>query len=176
MPALLSQFAELCQRLAETGSKLEKRALMAEYLRALPVPEAGLAALYLAGVPFPEPDGRELNVGGALLSRVLAQLSGASQPAMHAAYLRHGDLGGAAQDLLQARRVEANLLLPQIAEAFAAIARNSKQAAKQQGTLALLERATPLEAKYLIKIILGDMRTGIKVSLVEEAIAAAYGA
>jgi len=42
MPALLSQFAELCQRLAETGSKLEKRALMAEYLRALPIPEAGL--------------------------------------------------------------------------------------------------------------------------------------
>ena len=40
----------------------------------------------------------------------------------------------------------------------------------------MLERATPLEAKYLIKIILGDMRTGIKVSLVEEAIAAAYGA
>ena len=40
----------------------------------------------------------------------------------------------------------------------------------------LLERATPLEAKYLIKIILGDMRTGIKVSLVEEAIAAAYSA
>ena len=43
MPAQLSQFAELCQRLAETGSKLQKRALMAEYLRALPVPEAGLA-------------------------------------------------------------------------------------------------------------------------------------
>ena len=105
MPALLSQFAELCQRLAETGSKLEKRALMAEYLRALPVSEAGLAALYLAGVPFPETDGRALNVGGALLSRVLAQLSGAGQPEMHAAYLRHGDLGGAAEDLLQGRKV-----------------------------------------------------------------------
>jgi DNA ligase 1 len=176
MPARVAEFAELCQRLAGTGSKLEKRALMAEYLRALPVSEAGLAALYLAGVRFPETDGRELNVGGALLSRVLVQLSGASQPAMHAAYLRHGDLGGAAQDLLQARRVEANLLLPEVAEAFATIARNSKQAAKQQGVLALLERATPLEAKYLVKIILGDMRTGIKVSLVEEAIAAAYGA
>ena len=76
---------------------------MAEYLGALPVHEAGLAALYLAGVPFPETDGRELNVGGALLSRVLAQLSGADQPTMHAAYLRYGDLGGAAEDLLQAR-------------------------------------------------------------------------
>ncbi len=94
----------LNQRLAETGSKLEKRSLMAEYLRALPVPEAGLAALYMAGVPFPETDRRTLNVGGALLSRSLAQLSGAGQPEMHAAYLRHGDLGGAAQDLLRVER------------------------------------------------------------------------
>ncbi len=170
------QFAELCQRLASTGSKLQKRALMAEYLRALPVSEAGLAALYLAGVPFPETDGRDLNVGGALLSRVIAQLSGATQAAMHAAYLRHGDLGGAAQDLFEARTVTPTLLLENVAEAFAAIAGAGKPAAKQHITLTLLEKATPLEAKYLIKIILGDMRTGIKVSLVEEAIAASYGA
>jgi DNA ligase 1 len=175
MHTLFTQFAELCQRLAVTGSKLEKRALMAEYLRPLPVPEAGLAALYLAGVPFPETDGRELKVGGAALSRVLAQLSGAGEPAMHAAYLRHGDLGGAAQDLLQGRGAAASTLsLPEVAEDFAAIAEAAKPARKQQITLDLLKKATPLEAKYLIKIILGDMRTGIQVSLVEEAIAAAY--
>src|ERR1700729_1535903 len=128
-------FAELCQRLASTGSKLQKRALMAEYLRALPVGEAGLAALYLAGVPFPETDGRELNVGGALLSRVLAQLSGANQATMHAAYLRHGDLGGAAQDLLQGQSVATTLELTGVAEAFAVIAAAPKPAAKQQLTL-----------------------------------------
>jgi DNA ligase-1 len=176
MPAILAQFVDLCDRLAATGSKLQKRALMAEYLQALPVPEAGLAALYLAGTPFPETDGRALQVGGALLSRVLAQLSGAGQPEMHAAYLRHGDLGGAAEDLLRERQVAATLVLPEVAAAFADIADASKPAAKQHFTLELLQRATPLEAKYLIKIILGDMRTGIKVSLVEEAIAAAYSA
>ena len=176
MPAPLVQFVELCQRLAETGSKLEKRALMAEYLRALPVPEAGLAALYLAGTPFAETDGRELKVGGALLSGVIAKLSGANQAAMHAAYMRHGDLGGAAQDLLQGQSLTPTLELHSVAEAFAAIAAAGKPAAKQLITLDLLRRAGPREAKYLIKIILGDMRTGIKVSLVEEAIAAAYGA
>jgi DNA ligase 1 len=176
MPATLTQFVELCERLAGTGSKLQKRALMAEYLRELPVPEAGLAALYLAGAPFAETDGRELKVGGALLSRVLAQLSGASQAAMHAAYLRHGDLGGAARDLLEAHSTVPTLTLPEVSDAFEAIAVAAKPAAKQQITLDLLQRATPLEAKYLIKIILGDMRTGIKVSLVEEAIAVAYSA
>jgi DNA ligase-1 len=169
-------FAELCEQLAATASKLAKRALMAAFLHPMPVPEAGLAALYLAGVAFPETDSRDLNVGGALLSNVLAKLSGASQSAMHAAYLRHGDLGGAAQDLLAARNVPATLMLTDVAEAFAAIAAVGKPAARQQITLTLLGRATPLEAKYLIKIILGDMRTGIKVSLVEEAIAAAYTA
>jgi DNA ligase-1 len=172
----LAQFAELCERLAETSSKLQKRALVAEYLRTLPVPEAGLAALYLAGVPFPETDSRELKVGGALLSRVIARLSGAAQPAMHAAYLRHGDLGGAAQDLLQARTVAGTLLLPEVAASLAAIAAAAKPATKEQLTLDLLQRATPLEVKYLIKIMLGDMRTGIQVSLVEEAIGAAYQA
>jgi DNA ligase 1 len=167
-------FAELCEQLAATASKLEKRALMAAYLRPLPIPEAGLAALYLAGVAFPETDSRDLNVGGALLSRVLAKLSGAKQPAIHAAYLRHGDLGGAAQDLLATLHVPATLLLADVAEAFASIAALSKPAAREQIILTLVGRATPLEAKYLIKIILGDMRTGIKVSLVEEAIAAAY--
>jgi DNA ligase 1 len=176
MPAPLMQFVEVCQRLAETGSKLEKRSLMAEYLRGLPVHEAGLAALYLSGTPFAETDGRELKVGGALLSGVIAKLSGANQAAMHASYLRHGDLGGAAQELLHGQSVEPTLELRSVADAFGTIASAGKPAAKQQLALDLMQRATPLEAKYLIKIILGDMRTGIKVSLVEEAIAAAYGA
>src|SRR3984885_15014989 len=115
---------------------------MAEYLRALPVPEAGLAALYLAGVPFPETDGRALNVGGALLSRVLAQLTGAGQPEMHAAYLRHGDLGGAAQDLLQGLKVAATVLLPDVTALFEAGAEVGRPAAEQHITQSIREKAT----------------------------------
>jgi DNA ligase 1 len=40
----------------------------------------------------------------------------------------------------------------------------------------LLERAAPLEAKYIVKIISGDLRIGLKESLVEEAIARAFEA
>jgi DNA ligase 1 len=173
-------FAELCDRLAATSRKLEKRALMAAYLRSLEARDAARAALYLSGKPFPETAGRQLNVGGALLSRVLADLSKASQAAMHTAYLRHGDLGAAAHDLLIAvwerRNVVPSLSLAHVDAAFAAIADAQKSAVKQKLVQELLERATPLEAKYLIKIILGDLRTGVKESLVEEAIAAAYEA
>jgi DNA ligase 1 len=183
MRGQLEQFAKLCERLAGTSRKLEKRDLVAEYLRSLDSEDAALAALYLAGMPFAVTEGKNLNAGGALLSRVLAELTGAGRQQMHAAYRRHGDLGGAAYDLLHAlppasleeRRVPGTLALSDVAASFAEIAAASKPLLKQRVTFELLARATPLEAKYLVKIILGDMRTGIKESLVEEAIAAAYG-
>ena len=40
----------------------------------------------------------------------------------------------------------------------------------------LLVQASPFEAKYIIKIMTGDLRIGLKESLVEEAIAKAYDA
>jgi len=175
MSSAFLQFAKLCDALAATTKKLEKRALIAEYLRALDVQDAARAALYLSGTPFSETDGRVLNVGGALLSKALATISEADQQAMHAAYRRHGDLGAAAEDLLRDRgKTSASLTLQQIEEAFARIAEARGPAAKLQLMLQLLGAATPVEAKYILKLAVGDMRTGVKQSLVEEAIAAAY--
>ena len=118
-----------------------------------------------------------LNLGGAILSKALAQISGASEAAMHEAYRRHGDLGAAAQDLLVRKADKAaDLTLAEAEERFAQIAAAKGLAAKQALAVELLGRATALEAKYLIKLALGDMRTGVKQSLVEEAIAAAFDA
>jgi DNA ligase-1 len=177
MSASLHPFAELCQSLAETTRKLEKRALIVDYLKPLSAENAGRAALYLSGQPFAEADRRVLNVGGSLLSKAAAQLSGADRNAMYAAYRRHGDMGGAAQDLLEARRdIKPSLTLEDVERAFAEIALARGPAAKLQLVLHLLGKATPLETKYLIKLITGDMRIGVKQSLVEEAIAHAYEA
>ncbi len=171
------EFATLCGALAATTKKLQKRALIADWLKSLTVEDAARGALYLAGQAFAETDPRVLNLGGAILSKALAQLSGADQPAMHAAYLRHGDLGAAAEDLLAAHSSQTpTLTLKSVEDQFAEIAAAKGPAAKLALALQLLGEATPLEAKYLIKLALGDMRTGVKQSLVEEAIAAAYDA
>ncbi|HEX5234106.1 MAG TPA: ATP-dependent DNA ligase [Silvibacterium sp.] len=171
------QFAELCEALAATTKKLEKRALIADVLRSLTLRDAALTALYLSGTPFAETDRRNLNAGGSLLSKALAEISHASPAAMHAAYRLHGDLGGAARDLLTSHKpASRSLTLEAVEQAFAAIAEARGPAAKLPLLLDLLRRAHPIEAKYLIKLISGDMRTGVKQSLVEEAIAAAYGA
>ncbi|HEY2035974.1 MAG TPA: hypothetical protein VGG96_03095, partial [Steroidobacteraceae bacterium] len=179
MKTELEPWAALCERLAGTTKKLEKRAWMADYLREQPVEAAAHAAQWLAGEVFPEADGRQLSVGGESLWGLVRELSHGSEEAMHAAYRRHGDMGSAACDLLavggSAR--PATLTIEEVAETFAqlAAARGGAQTtARRQALLrGLLERATPLEAKYLIKLMLGDMRIGVKQAQVEEAIAVA---
>ena len=173
--SLFLQFAELNDALAVTTKKLEKRAFIADYLRTLPIPDAGRAALWLSGTPFPETDRRVLSIGGSLLSKAVAELAGASQPELSAAYRRHGDFGSAAADLLYGRApTTATITLAGVESSLAAIAEARGPAPKLRLLLDLLARATPDETKYLIKLATGDMRTGVKQSLVEEAIADAW--
>jgi DNA ligase 1 len=172
---LFAQFAELCDALAATPARLEKRALIADYLHALPVEDAGRAALWLSGTPFAETDARVLNIGGSLLSRAVAEISGATSAELGAAYRRHGDFGAAAADLLygHAPAVPA-LTLGDVETALTALAEARGPAPKLRLLTALFGRATVGETKYLIKLATGDMRTGVKQSLVEEAIAEAW--
>ncbi|HWB33263.1 MAG TPA: ATP-dependent DNA ligase [Acidobacteriaceae bacterium] len=182
--AQFAQLAALAEQMAATSSRLKKRAAIAEALRAVHAaapdsPDAGLLALYLSGSPFPQADPRKLSAGGALLTKAVLAVSGATQPALTAAYRRHGDLGAAAFDLFQERPARepapsnAPLTLADIAEVFAAMAAARTTATRAALVEGLLSRATPLEAKYLLKLMLGDMRIGVKQSLVEEAIAEA---
>jgi DNA ligase-1 len=173
--SLFLTFAELSDALAATTKKLEKRAFLSACLLSLPVEDASRAALWFSGTPFPETDARKLNIGGAILSRAVAQLAAASPEALSAAYRRYGDFGSAAADLLYGRApAEATLTLADVESALAALAEARSPEAKLRLLLDLLGRATPVEAKYLIKLLAGDMRTGIQQSLVEEAIAEAW--
>jgi len=175
-----AEIARLAEDLAAESSRLKKRAAIAAAvarLSAVSAEQAGRFCLYLAGQPFAEDDARKLNAGGALLSRVLKEVAQCSDAELAAAYRRHGDLGAAAYDLMQGQgpRTEGQegLALSDVAEGFAAMAGARTTAARAAQVEGLLRRATPLEAKYLLKLMLGDMRIGVKQSLVEEAIAVA---
>jgi DNA ligase-1 len=182
--ALFAAVAELAEELAGESGRLKKRAAIARAIAAVhaAAPEsedAGWFALYLAGLPFAEADARKLNAGGSLLTKALLTVSGATDAALTAAYRRHGDLGAAAFDLLVAGGTLAEsgsgggLTLAEVADAFAGMAVAKTTAIRSALVQRMLRRATPLEAKYLLKLMLGDMRIGVKQSLVEEAIAVA---
>jgi len=175
--ARFEEVARLAEELAAEGGRLKKRAAIAEAIGNVAsesIEDAGLFAMYLAGTPFAEADSRKLNAGGALLTRTLLAVSDATDAALTAAYRRHGDLGAAAFDLLEGKApAEATVTLSDVAETFAGMAVAKTTAIRAELVAGLLRRATAVEAKYLLKLMLGDMRIGVKQSLVEEAIAVA---
>ncbi|MGH9557493.1 MAG: ATP-dependent DNA ligase [Terriglobales bacterium] len=169
--------AATAQAIAATTKKLQKLAILAGYFKSRAPEEAAASALFLSGRVFPAWSEQTLQVGGRLLWNAVAQLSGADEAAMRAAYRRHGDLGDAAADLLEKSAPSASALkVTEVAGALARIAALSGPAARSTALEELLQRATAPEVRYIIKIITGDLRIGLKESLVEEAIARAYDA
>ncbi|MGA9980178.1 MAG: ATP-dependent DNA ligase [Candidatus Sulfotelmatobacter sp.] len=169
----MRKFAETAEAIAATTKKLQKTALVAEYLRSRTIDEAAASAIFLSGRPFPAWEETTLQFGGRLLWRVVAELSGQTESALTASYRKHGDLGAVAGEILPERSGQ-GLRILEVAHIFRQIAAARGPAAKTALVRDLLARATPLEAIYVVKIMTGDLRIGLKESLVEEAIAKAY--
>ena len=110
---------------------------------------------------------------GRSLWQIVAELAGKEEHELTAAYRQYGDLGSVAAAVLPTR-VETDLPLLEVQAAFRSIANTRGPSAKAAIVRRLLSGATQLEAKYIIKIITGDLRIGLKESLVEEALAKAY--
>jgi DNA ligase-1 len=171
----MQRLDELCERIASTTKKTEKIAFLAEYFRSRELPDAAISAVFLSGRAFPALDERTLQIGASLLWKLLVELTGARDAALTAAYRQRGDLGAAAYDVLLAKApASSKITLREVRAAFDQIAETRTAAAKAAVLKSLLERATALEAKYILKIITGELRIGLKESLVEEAIAKAY--
>ena len=170
----MERLATACEAIAATTKKLVKTAIVADYLKSRTTDEAVVSAIFLSGRAFPAWEETTLQVGGRSLWQIVAELSRKNEDEINAAYRRHGDLGAVAGEVL-AERAGQGLGVLDVAVAFRGIAGARGSTAKTAMVRNLLSSATPLEAKYIIKIMTGDLRIGLKESLVEEAIAKAYG-
>ncbi len=172
------RFSQLCESVAATPKKTEKVRLVADFLQRSTIGEAALAALYLCGRVFPRREERVLSIGFSLLLRAVANVAEKDPGELAPALRHHGDLGAGAEEILQARAIPASpapsLTLVDIASTYAALAERRGPAAKQALLEKILRQLSALEAKYFIKIAAGELRIGLKESLVEEAIAACY--
>jgi DNA ligase-1 len=171
---LMERLSETCERIAATTKKNEKVAILGEYFRSRGLADAMTSAVFLSGRAFPAFEERTLQVGGALLWKIVAEIANASEVELRAAYRGHGDLGSATGELLAGRPSSAGITLQDVRRAFDEIAATRTAVAKASLLSALLKRTTSLEAKYILKVITGDLRIGLKESLVEEAIAKTY--
>ena len=169
----------LAEEMATEGSRLKKRARIAEEITKVHSSDdqdTALFCLSLAGLPFAASDPRKLNAGGALLSKAILAVSQATQHELTVAYRRHGDMGSAACDVFRDHAIGGQgVTLREVAEAFASMAIAKTTAIRARLVEDLLRQGTALDSKYLLKLMLGDMRIGVKESLVEEGIAVAAG-
>jgi DNA ligase-1 len=168
------QFALVGQQIAATTSKLRKTELLSTFLRSLAPEQLRLAPVYLTGRAFPQTDERKLQVGGAIIYRALRAVSRLSDQHLREIYSALSDAGKMAYEALLGRTSPEPFALVQSATLFDELQR--ARGPLQKG--ALLERQlatlTALEGSYVIRILTGDLRIGLKEGLVEEAIAAAF--
>jgi DNA ligase-1 len=174
----LGCLADLSNQLERTKSRLELMRLVGEFLRTLPPDDLPVAARLLVGQPFPEGDPRTLDVSGATLWRAACTVA-VPTSADEALWSRVADFGQAVERLFQeAARVSKtpSLTLQEVARSFDSLAAQRGRGARRQREMLLtqiLERASPTEAKFLAKCILGDMRHGVNQGLLLEAVARA---
>jgi DNA ligase-1 len=170
----LSRFASAAERVGATSSKLEKIEILRKYFLTLSPDAAALAAVYLTGRAFPQVDARTLNAGIMLLKRAVVEAADASDAIFRSTYNRYRDSGETTESLLAGKIPEGPpLTLAELDVAFAALAAGRGPVEKLEHLQQLFGRLTALEAKYVVKIITGDLRIGLKEGLVEEGIAAA---
>jgi DNA ligase 1 len=170
-----ADFARVADQVSSTRSKLEKRDVLAAYLRSLPDGDLPIAATFFAGRPLPGASDK-LGLGWVQQSQALAMAAQADEQALHEAYLRHSDLGDAAAELLTSRGRHAGKLLSlgDVHGAFRAMSEASGAEARVAEMASLLSRAAPEEARYLGRVAAQELRIGLREGLLEEAIAAGF--
>ena len=173
----LQAFAECAEAVAATTKKLEKAAILGSYLETLSDPDLTRAARYFAGHQFAMSDARTTNVGGSIISAALSEATGFGSEDMFPRYVRLGDPGEMAAEIIKETKRAFNPTIT-LAETESLIARLSETRGIKNKTAllaAVLHRASPLEAKYIVKLLAGDLRIGLREGLVEDAIARIFG-
>ncbi len=174
MVSTLRQFVETAEAVRGTSSKLEKTRLLAGYFRSLPEEDLYWAAVFFTGSAFPRTSARTMQLGFAALQAATLAVTGCAPEDFGREYLRWSDVGDTVAALYSGRAAAGELSLAQLAEHFAEIAATPAGTAKAVAVTGLLRELGAAEARYVAKILTGDLRIGLREGLVEEAIALAF--
>ncbi len=180
----MERFARTAEAIAARSGKLEKIALLAEYFDTLDDADVVAAARFFSGSPFAARDHRTLSLGGRAIVNVARRVWDFDDASLSGSYRETGDLGTALAKLVRPPRdamLFADRLTPAALDGFfveiADVA--GKSASKRRE--AIFERILracdePAAAAYVVKIVTGDLRVGLREGLVLDAIARAFDA
>ena len=170
----VGDLAKVGEAIAATPAKLEKIRLLAEYFRTLEPAQLCIASIYFTGKPFPQGDPRALQVGWSVICRALIGATKLSEAEFRRIASSHGDAGKTALEALEGRTVPEPFTLGQSREFFESLHRSRSPLTKAKLLQSRLAGISAREGQYLVKILTGDLRIGLREGLVEEAIASAF--
>ena len=167
-------FANIGEAIAATPAKLKKIRLLAGYLRGLTSEQLPIATLYFTGRAFAQSDLRTLQVGWAIIFRALQAATHIDDTELHRIASAHGDAGRSAFEILDGRTAPQPFSIRESHELFENLHRARGPNAKAKLLQNRLSILSPREGEYVVKILTGDLRIGLREGLVEEAITKAF--
>jgi DNA ligase-1 len=184
MPTLFKALAEFLEKVQATKSRLQIIALAADFLKRLEPDEVEPAVSMVLGRVFPKWRQKTLEVNWTILSGILQRVTGADWTTFGENFRQTGDIGSAAKAIYeqsklrrQATLFEKPLTILEVRRVLEDIAQaegSGSRQKKERLITTLLSQASPIEAKYLVKVFTGEMRTGFHEGLMEQTVAKAF--
>jgi DNA ligase-1 len=178
-----SLFVETCEKIRSTTKKNEKIDIISNYITNLDETSLSIAVLFLSGRAFPIGSTRTLNIGFSTIMESLSEIAMLDIKDIQNIHLKHGDIGAMAEYAVSKKHIislfdqQEKISLSYVYHQFKKIAniRGSGSNKNKKNILkGLLIACSPLESKYLIKIITGEMRIGSVEGLMEIALSGAF--
>ncbi|MGA7910330.1 MAG: ATP-dependent DNA ligase [Candidatus Dormiibacterota bacterium] len=166
-------FAREAAAVGATPATLEKTRIVAAYLRSLEDDDLRRAATFMSGRAVGQSQRRTLGLGWSAISKVVTTVSGRDPDVLGAIFRKHSDIGDWAGEALEGRTKPEPVSLLEVEQALDAI-RTARGAGKGAALEKIVRRLDPEAARFLIKIIAGELRIGLSEGLVEAAIAEAF--
>ena len=185
MPALFKSLCELLEKVEATKKRLEIINLTADFIKTLGDQEVEPAVNMMVGRAFPNYSQKTLDVSWSTLIRVFEHISVFDWGLFRQAMAGTGDIGSATKAVLEHTKARKQTQLSQKSltitevrttlDSIAQVQGSGSRIKKERLITTLMSQAEPIEAKYLVKIFTGEMRTGLHEGLMEQAVARAFG-
>jgi len=176
-----SIIAELFEKMENTSKRIELTNILVELLKKTPKKIIPNVVYLLQGIIRPNFEGVELGVAEKLAIRSISKSSGLPIKKIEDDYKNCGNLGLTASNILKLKTqttfTTEKITVERVYETLFKIANlegKGSQDLKMKYISSLLNDATPLEAKFVLNILLGTLRLGIAENTVMDALAIGF--
>ena len=175
------KLVDVYQKLESTTKRLEKTFIISEFLKTVKEEELQTTIILLQGRVFPQWDERKIGVASRLVLKAINKATGITADKIEKEWAKIGDLGNVAENLIKEKKQVAlfskSLTVKKVFENMSKLATLGGVGSvdKKVGFIAeLLTSAKPLEAKYVIRTLLEELRVGTATGTLRDSIVWAY--